>query len=60
MDDDRTLPALRRQPEHGYKWLDRYRQSGARGLYDHSRAPRSCPHQTPADLTAMRFSGSGR
>ena len=31
----------------GYKWLQRFRQSGARGLHDHSRAPRSCPHQTP-------------
>jgi putative transposase len=31
----------------GYKWLQRYRQSGARGLHDHSRAPRSCPHETP-------------
>ena len=32
----------------GYKWLDRYRQSGVGGLHDHSRAPRSCPHETPA------------
>ena len=31
----------------GYKWLERYRQSGPSGLHDHSRAPRSCPHQTP-------------
>jgi transposase InsO family protein len=37
----------------GYKWLDRYRQSGPRGLYDHSRAPRSCPHETPADVVEL-------
>ncbi|MDA1095198.1 MAG: IS481 family transposase [Acidobacteria bacterium] len=37
----------------GYKWLDRYQQSGASGLHDHSRAPRSCPHQTPNDLVAL-------
>ncbi|MFQ5789202.1 MAG: helix-turn-helix domain-containing protein [Acidobacteriota bacterium] len=34
----------------GHKWLNRYRQSGASGLHDHSRAPRSCPHQTPDEL----------
>jgi Rieske Fe-S protein/transposase len=34
----------------GYKWLDRFRQSGVAGLQDHSRAPRSCPHQTPQEL----------
>src|SRR5467141_1783658 len=37
----------------GYKWLDRYRQSGVGGLQDHSRAPRSCPHQTPPDLVQL-------
>jgi putative transposase len=37
----------------GYKWLDRYRQNGPRGLHDHGRAPRSCPHQTPADIVAL-------
>ena len=37
----------------GYKWLHRYRQSGARGLHDHSRAPRSCPHQTPDDVVQL-------
>lgn len=31
----------------GYKWLERYRQSGPSGLHDRSRAPRACPHQTP-------------
>lgn len=34
----------------GYKWLDRFRQSGVSGLRDHSRAPRSCPHKTPDKL----------
>jgi transposase InsO family protein len=34
----------------GYKWLDRFRQSGVSGLHDRSRAPRSCPHQTPDEL----------
>ena len=37
----------------GYKWLHRYHQSGARGLRDHSRVPRSCPHQTPADVVQL-------
>jgi transposase InsO family protein len=37
----------------GYKWLHRYRQSGASGLHDHSRAPRSCPHQTPDELVQL-------
>ncbi|MFB3111903.1 MAG: integrase core domain-containing protein [Gemmatimonadales bacterium] len=37
----------------GYKWLDRYRQSGTSGLHDHSRAPRSCPHQTPDELVKL-------
>jgi transposase InsO family protein len=34
----------------GYKWLDRFRQSGVSGLHDRSRVPRSCPHQTPDEL----------
>jgi len=37
----------------GYKWLYRYRQSGTSGLHDHSRAPRSCPHQTPHELVQL-------
>ena len=37
----------------GYKWLNRYRQSGASGLHEHSRAPRSCPHQTPQELVEL-------
>ena len=37
----------------GYKWLDRYRQSGTDGLQDHNRAPRSCPHETPQELVQL-------
>jgi len=37
----------------GYKWLDRFQQSGVAGLQDHSRAPRSCPHQTPQELVEL-------
>src|SRR5688500_6640274 len=37
----------------GYKWLDRYRQSGSSGLQDHSRAPRSCPHETSDELVTL-------
>jgi putative transposase len=37
----------------GYKWLDRYRQSGVGGLCDQSRAPRSCPHQTPDEVVEL-------
>jgi putative transposase len=37
----------------GYKWLDRFRQSGLGGLHDHSRAPRSCPHRTPDEVVEL-------
>lgn len=37
----------------GYLWADRFGQSGASGLHDRSRAPRSCPHQTAADIVAL-------
>jgi transposase InsO family protein len=30
----------------GYKWLERYGESGDEGLEESSRAPRTCPHQT--------------
>jgi putative transposase len=36
-----------------YQWLHRSRQSGASGRHDHSRAPRSCPHQTPAAIVQL-------
>jgi len=32
----------------GYKWLARFQEQGLEGLADHSRAPQSCPHRTPA------------
>lgn len=44
----------------GYKWLDRYQQSGLRGLHDHSRAPRSCPHQTPDKIVQLILDENGR
>ena len=31
----------------GYKWLARYAQGGLEALKDKSRAPLTCPHQTP-------------
>jgi len=37
----------------GYKWIDRYRQSGVGGLCNQSRAPKSCPHRTPDDLVEL-------
>jgi transposase InsO family protein len=44
----------------GYKWLDRYEQSGAGGLLDHSRAPRSCPHQTDDETVRLILEENGR
>jgi transposase InsO family protein len=37
----------------GYKWLHRYEQEGPRGLLDRSRAPRSSPSETPAEVVAL-------
>lgn len=34
----------------GYKWIQRFQEEGLGGLEDRSRAPHSCPHQTPGDL----------
>lgn len=36
-----------------YKWLDRYAEEGADGLKERSRAPHSCPHQTPEEITTL-------
>jgi putative transposase len=44
----------------GYKWRDRYGQSGVGGLQDQSRAPRSCPHQTPDELVRLILDENGR
>ena len=32
----------------GYKWLARFEKDGLEGLKERSRAPRACPHRTPA------------
>lgn len=37
----------------GYKWLERYHHGGPASLQDQSRAPRSCPHQTPDKLVRL-------
>ena len=37
----------------GYKWLERYAEKGDAGLEERSRAPDTCPHQTPAMVTPM-------
>ena len=34
----------------GYKYLERYRQEGPKGLYDRSSAPRRRPHKTAPDV----------
>ncbi len=36
-----------------YKWISRYRGEGVEGLGDRSRAPHSCPHQTPEEVAEM-------
>lgn len=33
-----------------YKWIHRYETSGLPGLTEMSRAPHSCPHQTPSHI----------
>ena len=35
-----------------HQWLARYEAEGLEGLADRSHRPRSCPHQTPADVEA--------
>lgn len=37
----------------GYKWVARVAEEGRRGLQNRSRAPHSCPHQTPAAIAAL-------
>jgi transposase InsO family protein len=36
----------------GYKWLRRFREEGAEGLFDRSSAPRSCPHALSSEEVA--------
>lgn len=33
-----------------YKWLKRFREEGARGLFDRSSRPTACPHATPQEV----------
>src|SRR4026209_1068620 len=35
-----------------YKWVDRYRSDGDRGLADRSRVPHQCPHLISAAMAA--------
>lgn len=37
----------------GYKYLQRFEQSGAEGLKDLSRAPLSCPHKTSSEVERL-------
>src|SRR5262245_29014120 len=36
-----------------YKWIARYAQASFDGLQEHSRAPHSCPHRTPAEMVTI-------
>ncbi len=36
-----------------YKWIERYREGGTAALLDHTRAPKTSPHQTPTDVEAL-------
>jgi len=36
-----------------YKWLRRYNDRGIIGLAEQSRAPKSCPHRTPANIIEL-------
>lgn len=37
----------------GYKWLERYHESGLSGLRDRSRAPHRCPHRMPPETVQL-------
>lgn len=37
----------------GYKWLERFREEGPRGLYDQSRRPDSSPQRTSEDVESL-------
>lgn len=37
----------------GYLWRDRFLHEGPQGLQDRSRAPHTCPHETPAEVVAL-------
>lgn len=42
-------------PTTGYKWLRRYQEMGAAGLYNKSRRPHSTPKRTSSKLEGMVF-----
>lgn len=44
----------------GYKWRGRYQQGGDACLLDQSRAPRSCPHETPDELVTLILKENSR
>jgi len=37
----------------GYKWLNRFQESGRAGLEDRSRAPHHCPHKISEELADL-------
>ena len=37
----------------GHKWWGRYRAEGVRGLQEHSRRPRHCPHHTSEQIEGL-------
>ena len=44
----------------GYKWMERYRKFGLKGLEDHSRRPRISPRRSPAKLEKAVVALRGR
>lgn len=44
----------------GYKWRDRLFEHGLAGLRDRSRAPKSCPHETPEEIQQLILEEKGR
>src|SRR4030095_3154799 len=48
--DHRVVRAIRRQPQDGYKWIDRYLRRGPAGLEEHSRRPQRSPNQTADEI----------
>ena len=55
-EDEETMAALCRRfgvsRQNGYKWLARYREEGAAGLFDRSRAPLTRPQEVSAAVAA--------
>ena len=40
-------------PPTGYKWVGRFREAGATGVTERSRAPHGCPHRTATKIEAL-------